>query len=271
VWYSVLGDLTVLDGEWDRTPTARRVRTVMALLLVNANKFVSPSAFIEELWEDSPPASAAGTLQTYIYQLRRMLASCEHRRDGLDRLVTRPSGYMLKVHPDDLDLTRVDCLLVEAQNALSRDQLVRAVTVLEEAGRLWRGSALADVPCGRRLQATRLRLEELSLTILEQRVDAELRLGEGAALVGELTQLTSLHPFDEGLHARLMRALQQAGRRSDALKVFHRLRQRLVRELGVDPSAEVRDLHQTLLSAHPESALHRRLDPPRLRLRALDG
>jgi SARP family transcriptional regulator, regulator of embCAB operon len=255
LWYSLLGDLRISDGDSDHTPTARRVRSVLALLLVNANSVVTPEGLIEELWGEFPPVRAGGTLQTYIYQIRKLLADCKHRRRGADRLITRTSGYVLEVATDDVDTLQMERLTANARDAILGGDWTGAAKWLKDAIRLWRGDALSGVELGARLEAHAEWLKERRLSMLEQYADLELRLGHGRDLVGDLKLMARQHPFHEGLHARLMLALQMAGRRGDALNVFHSMRVRLSHELGVDPSMELLGVYQALLSTQSNNGL----------------
>jgi DNA-binding SARP family transcriptional activator len=218
-------------------------------LLVNSNTTVTSDALTEELWCGFSPARAAGTLQTYVYQIRKLLLSCQCRRVDTDRLTTRSSGYILEIDPRDLDAYQFEQFAGEAREALADNDTVRAAKALREALVLWRGDALAGVEMGGRLEAYAEWLKERHLALLEQHAYVELRLGRGRDLISGLKLMTRRHPFHEGLHARLMMALQTSGRRGDALNVFHDLRRRLSNELGVDPSLEMLRLYQVLLSA----------------------
>src|SRR5262245_18601880 len=172
--FRVLGPLEVVaDGE----PLAlggTRQRAVLALLLTRRHEVVSVDRMIDELWGGKPPRTAANTLQYYVSQLRKTL--------GPDRILTRPPGYTIRLEPGELDLDRFERLL-ERGDADS----------LREALALWRGSALADFAYEPFTQVEIARLEELRLTALEQRVDADLALGRHAQLVGELEALVLEH------------------------------------------------------------------------------
>ena len=246
--FRVLGPVTVAP----RTPTAAKVRVVLAVLLVRANETVSTESLIDELWDNSPPRTAGTTLQVYISQLRRILLEGDPAAGAHGRqLLTLPPGYCLQVAQDDLDLTRFEALQRAGKAAYERSDFATASSLLEEALGLWSGVALSGIPHGYTLSAAAVRLEELRMTALEQRLTADLRLGRHKELTGELMALTSEHPLRETLHAHLMVALFRSDRQSDALKTFARIRRSLVDELGIEPGPGLRHLHERVLRSDP--------------------
>lgn len=242
--YRVLGSLEVLDGAREITPSAAKVRAVLAMLVLRHNQIVSTREFIDELWGERPPPSALSTLHTYVYKLRKTLG-----RGGTETLATKPYGYLLQVDPAAVDLHNFERLVAEGRRLLDEGDAERASRVLVEALGLWRGPALANVVPGELLSAQITRLEESRLRALELRIEADLRLGRHRELISELKELTLIHPLNEEFHAKLMAALHACGRRVEALEVFQSLRRRLVDQLGLEPSPELRRLQQRLLAA----------------------
>ncbi|MDG4820751.1 BTAD domain-containing putative transcriptional regulator [Asanoa sp. WMMD1127] len=242
----ILGSLQLTDDKSDLTPTAPKPRQVLALLVVRHNDAVRLPELVAELWGEDPPPSALPTVQTYIYKLRKVL-----REDagGVSRgmLVTRPYGYLLAIDEEKVDFRRFDRLAEAGQAAFERRDYDLAARQLNEALQLWRGPALVDVLAGDLLAPHVTRLEEARLAALELRVRADLELGRHQALVSELKALTTAHPLHEAFHGQLMLALHRCSRRSEALDSYQRLRRTLLDELGVEPSAAVRELHRALL------------------------
>lgn len=255
--FKVLGTLDVIDGNKICTPTAPKLRSVLALLLLNPNQVVTTQSLTEELWEEQPPASAQTTIQTYIYQLRKVLdvrRMPDHHPTAtrVERVLhTRPLGYCLQVQPDQLDLYRFDALFDQGQEALRDGDLELASSTLRQALALWRGPVLADVAAGPLLQSRITALEEKRIDALEQRIEADLRLGRHRQLIGELKTLAAVHPLHEWFHALLMVALHRCGRRAEALEVYQRLRRVLADELGLEPSFDLQDLQRAILSSDP--------------------
>ncbi|KAA2251398.1 hypothetical protein F0L68_37295 [Solihabitans fulvus] len=247
----VLGPLEVVRGDQVITPSAPKLRRMLALLAIRANTVVRTDQFIEELWEGRPPLSAVATLQTYVHHLRRTLRPASAPTgDGEDGGVrTSFGGYRLTLRPDALDVTRFHALVDRGRARLAGGDLAQASDVLGQALRLWRGPALADLSLGPILRSASVRLEETRKSALELRIDVDLRLGRHHDLVGELMETVEQYPTDEGLHARLLLCLYRANRRAEALQTYQRVRAALRRELGVEPSAELRQLHQSVLTA----------------------
>lgn len=246
----VLGPMEVRYEDVDRTPTAQMARRVLALLLLNANRAVPVSTFVEELWEDVPPRLARKTIQTYMYQLRKGIegAAGSGRRKLLE---TRPNGYLIRLAPAELDLWEFDRLVDASRAALAAGQAAAAAGTLRSALGLWRGAALADIEPGPLLQARAAKLEDARLGALELRIEADLRLGRHRSLLGELRELTGNHPLNESFSAQLMLAACRAGQRGIALDTYARLRQRLVEELGIEPSERLQKLQHDVLTESP--------------------
>jgi DNA-binding SARP family transcriptional activator len=253
---NVLGPLEVLDGPRVHTPKTPKLRTVLALLLMNPNANVSTETFIEELWGYCVPRSAAGTLQTYIYQLRKILHGLPGA-DGGGTLVTKPAGYQLQVGPDQLDAFEFESLAREGRQRLLDGDAESASTILRRALRLWRGRTLAGVECGSQLSAYVARLEENRLNVLEHRIDADMRTGRHRELIGELKSLVATYPLHEWFYARLIMALHLSGRRAEALSVYQTLRHGLREELGLDPTIELQQIHRAVLTGSMASHLQR--------------
>jgi DNA-binding SARP family transcriptional activator len=240
--FRLLGPLeTVVDGN-PVSLAAAKPRALLALLLLNRNRVVSTERLIDELWADEPPSRATKTLQVYVSQLRKVL--------GPERLVTQPTGYMLRVAAGELDLDRFEELTAAALKRLEEDDAVAASEQLREALQLWRGSP----------EPVAAHLTELRITAQEDFASAALEAGEGASVIPELERLVDAEPLRERPRELLMLALYRAGRQADALELFRRTRELFVGELGIEPSAALRDLEGAMLRHDPA------LDaPPRTR------
>ncbi|XTZ15072.1 AfsR/SARP family transcriptional regulator [Micromonospora echinospora] len=231
---------------------------MLALLAICANRVVRNEQIIEELWENSPPTSVTTTLQTYVYQLRKHLQRALAPQpvgtggsvSGSD-LRTFAGGYMLSLAPEALDSLRFEQLVAQGRAALESGRTETAARILRDALALWRGPALVDVTPGPILQVEVLRLEEMSKSALELRIEADLLLGRHHELLSELVGLSARQPTHEGFQAKLMLALYRAGRRSEALGVYQGARKALVAELGVDPSGDLQRLHRAILEGDP--------------------
>jgi DNA-binding SARP family transcriptional activator len=223
--FRILGPLEVVERNRALTLGGSRQRTLLAVLLTRANQVVSADRLIDEVWGEQPPGNAANALHYHVSRLRKAL--------GPDApIVTRDPGYLIRVGPDELDLLRFERLVEEAQN-IEPDGAAR---LLREALGLWRGPALADLTETSAARNEIRRLEEVRLSALEQRFEADLALARHAELVGELEAVVCEHPLREQLRAQLMRALYASGRQAEALDVYRETRAMLVDELGNDPA-----------------------------------
>jgi predicted ATPase/DNA-binding SARP family transcriptional activator len=236
---AVLGPLEVRDG--DGAPvevTGARLRTLLSLLALAGGGVTSTDRLVDGLWGEHPPAGAANALQALVSRLRRALPDAV--------IEAHPAGYRLVVGPDVVDVARFERLVARGRAALADDPATAGAT-LREALALWRGPALLDAAGAGFAAAAVARLDELRLSAVEDRVEADLRLGRGAEVVTELAELVAAHPLRERLAGALMRALCAAGRPAEALTVFERARTVLADELGADPSPELAALHVSIL------------------------
>ncbi|CAL9618335.1 BTAD domain-containing putative transcriptional regulator [Streptomyces sp. enrichment culture] len=244
--FRVLGPVSLAP----RTPSAAKPRALLATLLTQAGEVVPAPALIDELWGTEPPRTATTTLQVYVSQLRKVLGEGgSDERAGA--LLTRAPGYLLEVPEQEFDLPRFERLRTQGRTTLQERDYVHASWLLHEALALWTGPALSGIPHGVRLESAAIRLDELRMDVLEQRILADLRLGRHQELAGELLALANEHPLRESVHGHLMVALYRTGRGSDALRVYGRLRHSLVEELGVEPGPALARLHERVLRRDP--------------------
>jgi DNA-binding SARP family transcriptional activator len=240
--FRLLGPLEAVEDDRILALGGTKQRALLAVLLLHANQAVSNDRLIDEVWGESPPATAAKIVQIYVSRLRKQF--------GDERLLTRPPGYLLRVAPAELDLARFERLVAEAR----QEDAAAAAAKLREALELWRGPPLADLAYERFAQAEIVRLEELRWAALEQRIDADLARGRAAELVGELESLIGAHPLRERLRAQLMLALYRSSRQAEALEAYRRAQRELAEGLGLEPSEELRRLEQAILRHDPELA-----------------
>jgi predicted ATPase/DNA-binding SARP family transcriptional activator len=249
VFFGILGALEVRHT--DGTPVAvggPRSRALLALLLLDPGQIVGVQRLIDGLYGENPPSGAANALQSQVSRLRRGLRGDTGSGDLVE---FHPAGYRLAVDPDDVDAHRFVRLARAGQRALTGGDHARAAASLREALGLWRGPALADVADAPFAAAQAARLDELRVTAVEDRAEAELALGGHRTVVAELQDLVAAHPLRERPRAQLMRALYGSGRQAEALAVYEEARQTLAEELGADPSAELAAVHVAILRADP--------------------
>jgi DNA-binding SARP family transcriptional activator len=245
--FQVLGSVRGWRGEEQLDLGSAHRRAVLAILAISARKAVSRHDLIDALWGEFPPASAGGSIYTYISGLRRVLEPDRAPRASGHVLASVGSGYSLQIEDDQLDLHRFHALRTSGVRHMKDGRLPEALEDLDAALGLWRGDALSGLP-GPFAAAQRTKLGELRLTTVETRAEVLLDLSRRTEVIAELTALCQNHPLRERLRALLMRALHQDGRTAEALEVFAEAREILVDTSGIEPGPELRRLHQKLLT-----------------------
>ncbi len=211
------------------------------MLLLRGGRVATVAELIDAVWGEGPPTTAVAALRTYVSRLRKDL--------GPDAgiVVSDSGGYALRVDEESVDLGAAERLAGESEGARRRGQIDRARELLLRSLELWSGEPLADVP-GPYCAAQRARIEERRLVLLESRLDLDLVTGRHAQVVVELTTLTATYPWRERLRELLMLALFRSDRQAEALAVYADTRRLLAVELGADPSRELTELYQRILS-----------------------
>jgi DNA-binding SARP family transcriptional activator len=224
----LLGPLSVERGGEPIALGGRAQQALLARLLLDANRTVAVDRLIEDLWGEDAPASAVKMVHIHVSKLRKLLPA--------GTLVTRAPGYALEIDPDAIDVVRFERLRAQGRP--------------HEALELWRGPALAefDEPFA---VVESARLEELHIATLEDRIDADLAIGRHTSVVGELDALVARNPLRERLRSQLMLARYRSGRHAEALAGYRDFRELLASELGIEPSAALRDLERRMLQQDP--------------------
>jgi DNA-binding SARP family transcriptional activator/tetratricopeptide (TPR) repeat protein len=240
--FRLLGPMEVEHAGVGASLGRRRERCLLGLLLLEPGTAMPARRLLDLLWDDEPPDTGLGQLRSNISRLRTRLKAC----GGGDatQIQTHGSGYSIHVDPERVDVHRFRRLLAEAAD--EPDDAVRAER-LRAALALWRGPVLADVMTDQLRERVASGLAELRLSAFERLAEVDLRAGRAREVVTELTELTAQHPLRERLTALLMTAHVQTGSHAEASRAYHRMRERLAGELGLDPSAELRELHDRIL------------------------
>ena len=244
--FGILGPLEVRRGGRPVVVGGAKPRAVLAVLLLHANEPVSAERLAVALWGEEAPATGTRTAQVHVSRLRRALG------DERERVVSGPAGYCLRVAPGELDRERFTDLAKQGRRALSDGRAEEAAMLLRDALALWRGRPLADLAFAPFARDEVAALEEQRLSALELRLEAEIAMGPGVEVIGELRRLIAEHPLRERLHGQLMLALYRTGRQADALAAYQRARSELVERLGLEPGRELRDLERAILDQDPE-------------------
>jgi predicted ATPase/DNA-binding SARP family transcriptional activator len=259
VEFRILGPLEAVDDGGRTLPLGgRRPRSIMATLVVEANRMVSTDRLVEEVWGSNAPRSAVATLQSYLSRLRHALEPGLASNATPGRLVTHQAGYELRADTSEIDARRFEALAAAGRAAAAGGDDPTAVRRLAEALELWRGPVLDGLDPGPTVRGEVSRLTELRLGVVEERLKVELALGHHADVVGELEALVAAHPLRERLHALRMLALYRSGRQADALAAFSEARRALVTGLGIEPGHRLSRLQQRMLVQDPTLGWRRR-------------
>ncbi|MFJ2742922.1 AfsR/SARP family transcriptional regulator [Streptomyces sp. NPDC087440] len=253
--FDLLGPMRVWRGdeELDAGPVQQRV--LLAVLLLHVNRPVSRETLVEAVWGTAPPGRAVNLVQRHAAGLRRVLEPDRPARAPSRLLNWTAAGYLLTVPAGALDCALLTEQRERGRAARAAGDLPAAAEALHAALDLWQGR-LCEGLASPLLDAERDRWEEQRLGVLEERIEVDLALGTDADLVGELRRLIAAHPLRERLHSLLMRTLHRAGRQGEALRAYQGARRLLADELGIEPGAELRRVHQQILAADAA------LDPP---------
>jgi YVTN family beta-propeller protein len=226
--FRVLGPLEVAENGRVLSLGSGRQLALVGFLLLHRNEAVSTDRLVDELWAGSPPPTAGKIIRNSVSLLRKELG---------ERLVTRSTGYLLRVEPGELDSERLERAVADG----GLEQLSAALA-------LWRGTPLTQLADQEFARHEIARLEELRLAAIEARIEAELALGRAGTVVSELEALVRAHPLRERLRALLMLALYRAGRQSDALQAYQDARRTLSSELGLEPGRQLQELERKILN-----------------------
>jgi DNA-binding SARP family transcriptional activator len=212
-------------------------RTVLAALLLSANRVVSEEKLFTLVWGEELPVSVRGRMHVYISELRKLL--------GTGAILRRPPGYLIQVAPGELDLDVFAGAVARAKAELSAGRPERGVELLREALALWRDPVLGGVTESLAEQVGPV-LRDGMVAVLEDMFDAELGLGRHLRLINELREAAGRHPLRERLQAQLMLALHRSGRTAEALEVYAHARDNLVSELGIEPGTLLREVRSRI-------------------------
>lgn len=243
--FEVLGPLRVVSNGRYSFIRARKVETILAILLIRSNEVVTPDQLIDELWGAAPPRRATAGLHVYISQLRKFL-----QQSGMSESIieTRMPGYMLHTGNDDIDFHVFLKASEEGRSLIRASRYEQAAEVLSGALTIWRGAVLSNVPAaGPLLEGFATWLSESRLECMEALFEAKLGSHRHREIVGTLYSAVAENPLRETFYRQLMLALYRSERQADSLAVFRSLRKELNEELGLEPCRTLRELHQAIV------------------------
>ncbi len=255
--FRVLGPIEVWAGDRRVALGGPRQVTLLAFLLLNANRAVAGDTITDAVW--GPSRSKANRLPMAVVRLRHALEPLSASADQMIRTVR--GGYMIAVAPGALDADRFESCLTQAGEALEGHDPERAATLSADGLDLWRGPAFAEVAFADFALPEIRRLDELRLAAQETRAEAELQLGRHAQVITELTGALASEPGRERLAGQLMLALYRCQQQTAALEVYQRTRAHLSEQLGLEPGPALTALQQQILEHDPALAAVARESP----------
>ncbi|MEB3034555.1 BTAD domain-containing putative transcriptional regulator [[Mycobacterium] nativiensis] len=264
---AVLGPTRMSRDEGQIDLGTRRQRAVIAALALAQGRPVSADWIIDRVWGDAVPASATGTLHSYVAKLRRVLEPDRKPREPATILVSDDFGYSLCIPATDRDDETLQGVVTDARTALGAIdahrpavtgdavEKVREVAVgLDAVLESWRGEPYPELGDDPNAAAERVRLEDLRTAARELRIVAGLAIGQHEPMLDALGALCAENTLHERWWALRALALYRCGRLHDALAVLQTLRAELADELGLDPSETIRSLQGAILRQDPTLA-----------------
>ncbi|GHF11376.1 SARP family transcriptional regulator [Streptomyces fumanus] len=254
VRFSVLGPVRVWRGDDELPVRPKQQRLVLAALLARGGRPVPLAEFIELLWQDRPPASAANSVHRYIGALRRLLEPDLPARSAGRWLTRQAGGYRLRVDADSLDLLRFRDLADRAREAGRAGEPAAAVDLYVTALGLWQDRCAAGLEPVGRSHPTFVMLEHEYVSVVCEAAETAVRCGRAPAVLTPLRQAVERHPLDEALVSHLLLALADDGKQAEAVSLYQDVRHRLAEELGVDPGRELSAAYEHLLRGRAATA-----------------
>ncbi|MFI7123151.1 BTAD domain-containing putative transcriptional regulator [Amycolatopsis sp. NPDC049868] len=225
-------------------------RTLLAVLALQANQVVTRSELIDAIWGEKAPASANGSIYTYVSSLRSALDPDRTRREAAEVLASTGSGYCLRVDAESIDVVRFENLRERARLYQRGDDVPGALAALDSALGLFRDEPMAGLP-GPFATNQRERLRELRLDVIERRAKIMIDAGDHRKVLDELGSVAAVHPMREGLQSLHLLALYRCGQREEALRVFEGLRTTTIDELGMEPGLDLTTRYEQIKADDP--------------------
>jgi DNA-binding SARP family transcriptional activator len=235
IWFTVLGPVRAWNGDREVDLGAPQARALLALLLAHGGQAVSLTRLVDAMWGEDPPRTAVNAIHRNVGLLRRMIEPELPARHPGGWLVRAAGGYRLDVDGESLDLLRFRRLVQQARESVDPG----AVRLYRQALKLWDGTGGEGLGPHVRSDAVFTRLDRELSTVARDAADAALATGSAELVADLVEQVAGRAPFDEPLHARLIRLQSAAGQQARALQTYQRLRCGLAEELGISPGTEV--------------------------------
>jgi DNA-binding SARP family transcriptional activator/RecA/RadA recombinase len=268
VFIGLLGPLVAMTGDLDVTPTQPKLRQLLALLALESGTEVGSEVIARELWNTASSPRNARIVQTYVSQLRGLLAGGEDcPQTAVIRNVSRVGYHLALDDRTTCDVDRAHRLLDAGGQRLDAGDRDGALASFEEALGLCRGGSLGGVPQGAVLRHARKRLETLRLRCFERTMRLQLELGRPELVLAQQERVVAEDLRNETLYAPLITALGATGQTSEAVELFHDVRRDTVARTGMEPGDLLQkaflDVVQSRGNGLPAPAARPQPTPPR--------
>lgn len=250
ITFEILGPVRAFDGVAELDLGASKQRAVLAMLLLQANRPVTPATIIDGIWADDPPDNGANVIQKYVAGLRRVLEPTRSPRTPGQVITLTEAGYVLAVAEGCLDVDLFQQTVTRAHDWRSRGQLAAAAELLRSADAMWRGEPLAGLS-GPAIESARSQLVERRHAAIQMWAETEMDLGHHSQLIPTLAEAVAQSPLREDMRYLYILALYRSGRQGEALASYDETRRLLAEAFGVDPSVSLQKLHRRILQADP--------------------
>ncbi|MBE8523626.1 winged helix-turn-helix domain-containing protein [Amycolatopsis sp. H6(2020)] len=235
--FRLLGPVEIRAGGERVEPGTGKQRCVLAALLLDAGRPLTPETLIDRVWGEDPPAQVRSALYSYISRSRRLLTPTGAT------IRQRSGGYVLDVEPDRVDVHRFDSL---ADEGFTTGSPAARAALLDEALALWHGEPLTDVP-GQWAETVRHRLTRRRVRVCAEWARCAVEGGDAARAIDRLEQELHRNPHAEPVAGQLMLAYHAQQRRAEAIACYAAFREQLADALGVEPGPSLQHLHLQLL------------------------
>ncbi|MFI0479444.1 BTAD domain-containing putative transcriptional regulator [Actinomadura sp. 9N215] len=242
---SFLGSIEVTSGQREIHLAGQRQRALLSILALDFGRVVPTERIMDAIWNTQPPATARTKLHAHVSALRQTLG--QSARDQRGPLITASQGYKLSTNNVELDIAEFFTLTGGGQQAQRAGQYEAASDLYGEALALWRGPAFADVTSAM-VRAAAVSLDQHRFLVAESKAEVDLLQNQADMVVRDLSGILASQPLRERSRGLLMKALYSLGCRVEALELYREGHQLMVAELGVEPSAQLRTLHQRILA-----------------------
>jgi DNA-binding SARP family transcriptional activator len=236
-----LGDRPPLDGHYPR----RKAKALFVYLYLNRGRWVSKYELLADLWPESEEADA-GRVKHTVQVLRSAL---EGPRPARGWQVILEQGGSYAFNPAARRYADVEAYEEEIRAARSARRCPNAELArahYQRAIALHRGACLAEFRHDDWAATEIARQHELYLEVLEEAARLESSEGNVQRAIELLRIATVQDPLQESSYVELMRNLWSAGRRTEALRVYQRLREVLARRLDVEPQPRTTRLYEAI-------------------------